>query len=159
MFFKILTLFIVILFSTNVYADECADGFRAYAKHDYKLAILKFNIGAKKGNTDCLHGLGIVNYLGEGTIQNYKTAFDFEMKAAIKNAEAQFVVGIMYAEGQGVEKNLLLAHMWSNIAIANGIENAKRLRDSLVNKMTNEEIATAQEMAKECSLKNYNNCN
>ena len=159
MLIKLIILYFSILLSTNLYADECADGFRAYANKDYKLALSKFNSGVKKGNADCMHGLGVLNYFGNGTIQNYKTAFDLEMKAAVKNAEAQFVVGVMYAEGQGVEKNLLLAHMWSNIAIANGLETANGLRDSLVKKMTSEEIAKAQELAKDCGLKKYMDCN
>ncbi|MBF0160549.1 MAG: SEL1-like repeat protein [Magnetococcales bacterium] len=71
------------------------------------------------------------------------------------DAESQFKLGMMYYNGDGVPQNYIQAHMWLNLAAAQGHPNAKKMRDSLTEKpffgqakMTPEQIAQAQELAK-----------
>lgn len=66
--------------------------------------------------------------------------------------EAQFTLGAMYESsalsGGLLPQNLLLAHMWSNLAAAQGHKVAARNRDFYaVRLMTPEDIAKAEEMA------------
>ena len=61
----------------------------------------------------------------------------------------------MYLKGHGVLQDNVLAHMWFNIGSANGIEIGGDNRDSLAKDMTQEAIAKAQAMARECMRSNY----
>ena len=64
----------------------------------------------------------------------------------------------MYANGHGVLKDSVLAHMWSNIAGANGNEAARKQRDNLEDDMTRAEISRATELARTCMASDYQDC-
>jgi uncharacterized protein len=71
-------------------------------------------------------------------------------KAAEQGKEwAQSNLGEMYAKGDGVSKDAVPAYMWSNLAAAQGNENAKNFRDALEKTMTPAEIAEAQKLSRE----------
>jgi hypothetical protein len=55
-------------------------------------------------------------------------------------------LGIMYAKGQGVSQDYILAHMWLNLA---GTPYARVARDDLTTKMTPAQVAEAQRLASE----------
>ena len=64
----------------------------------------------------------------------------------------------MYLNGQGVLQDYVKAHMWINIAVANGpdvFRSEKRFYEIM---MTPSQIEKAQEMARECEAKNYKDC-
>lgn len=65
------------------------------------------------------------------------------------NADAQNNLGFMYDTGQGVPQDNVLAHMWFNLAAANGNANAAKNRDIVAAKMTPAQIAEAQKLARE----------
>ena len=74
------------------------------------------------------------------------------------DADAQFALGQMYQEGKGVKQDLILAHMWFNIAASNGSEAAKKNRDAAESRMTSEQIGKAQELARQCVESDYKDC-
>ena len=51
--------------------------------------------------------------------------------------------------GEGVIKDNVQAHNWFNIASSNGHENAKKAREIIENSMTSEQIAKANDLARE----------
>ena len=55
----------------------------------------------------------------------------------------------MYGKGEGVTQELVQAHMWLNLAAAQGDETARKNRDKLANEMTPADISKAQAMARE----------
>ena len=69
------------------------------------------------------------------------------------NASAQAGLGLMYASGMGVPEDLVLAHMWLNLAAARGndivTETGNELKDLTEARMTREQIAEAQRMSRE----------
>ena len=67
-------------------------------------------------------------------------------------------LGYMYINGRGVLKDTRLAHMWYNIAGANGSEIAREQRDTIEDDMTNAQIARATELARACMDSDYENC-
>ena len=71
----------------------------------------------------------------------------YRLAAEQGDATAQFNFGVMHAAGEGVLKDSVLAHMWSNIAGANGNASARKLRDSLERDMTRAEVSRATELA------------
>ena len=69
------------------------------------------------------------------------------------NAVAQFNLGVSYKTGWGVPRDYLSAHMWLNLAAEAGYETAPKIRDSTAIKMTPDQIAEAQRMAREWTAK------
>ena len=57
---------------------------------------------------------------------------------------------LMYSAGIGVLKDSVIAHMWFNIAGANGSEQARTSRDLFEDEMTRAEINRATELARKC---------
>ena len=53
---------------------------------------------------------------------------------------------------------LVYAHMWLNIAAANGFQDASNNRDLVAKKMPPSQIEKAQDLARECVKKNYKGC-
>ena len=64
----------------------------------------------------------------------------------------------MYDTGEGVLKDSVLAHMWLNIAGANGDEGARENRDTLERDMTRAEISRATKLARTCMDSDYQDC-
>ena len=94
--------------------------------------------------------LGIVYSDGEGVPQDYKEAVKWYRRAAEKGySSAQSFLGFKYWSGQGVIQDFVQAHAWFNVASANGHGFASESRDEVAEKMTTEQIAKAQELAKE----------
>jgi peptidoglycan hydrolase-like protein with peptidoglycan-binding domain len=79
---------------------------------------------------------------------NFQAAFaDFEASANSGDAAAQYMMGQMYAQGEGVTQNYVKAHMWYNMAASWGHDRANKARARLENHMTSAQIAEAQAMA------------
>ena len=55
----------------------------------------------------------------------------------------------MYAHGKGIPQNYRMAHMLFNLAATNGDEEAKNNRGVIAGRMTKDDIAEAQKMARE----------
>ena len=90
---------------------------------------------------------------------DYATALrEWRPLAEQGNASAQFLLGSMYDEGQGVLQDNIYAHMWFNIAASNGIEAASTNRDIVANEMTPSDISNAQQLARECVAKEFKGC-
>ena len=98
---------------------------------------------------------GVEAYLKE----DYATALKLLRPLAEQGyASAQYNLGVMYANGEGVIQDYVLAHMWSNLAASNGNEKGSRNRDRISALMTASKISEAQDMAKDCLKKNYKKC-
>ena len=78
--------------------------------------------------------------------------------AAQGNASAQFNLGVMYAFGEGVIEDIVYAHMWFDIATANGDERGQELKEIFTEEMTPSQIEKAQDLARECVKKDYKGC-
>jgi hypothetical protein len=62
-------------------------------------------------------------------------------------AMAQFNLGNMYVLGRGVAQDYVQAHMWFNIASANGYAPARKNRDIVANLMSPKQREQVQELA------------
>ena len=70
-------------------------------------------------------------------------------------AEAQNNLAIMHFYGKEVLQDNVRAHMWYNIASANGYKDAGNWRDKSAEIMTSAAIFEAQKMNRECMGSNY----
>lgn len=126
---------------------------------DYQEAVKWYRLSAAQGLAVAQQNLGAMYRDGKGVLQDYREALKwFRMAASQGDASAQASLGAMYGLGQGVIQDDVYGHMWSNIAAANGNAIAAKNRDIAARKMTNEQIARAQELARQCVAKNYKGC-
>ena len=99
--------------------------------------------------------LGLAYMEGEGIQQDLAQGASWLRKAADQgNAPAQNLLGAMYAEGKGVRQDYVQAHMWFNLSASRATDVqirdlAAKQRDQLAAKMTPDQIAEAQRLARE----------
>ena len=60
--------------------------------------------------------------------------------------DAQYALGMIYAEGRGVPIDLARAHYWLSVAVAQGDRDAELLRNIVGCQMSDEEYAAALRM-------------
>jgi TPR repeat protein len=69
------------------------------------------------------------------------------MEAALRGeVDAQYALGLIYAEGRGVPLDLAQAHYWLSQAIAQGDRDAELLRNIVGSQMTDEEYEAAKRL-------------
>jgi TPR repeat protein len=126
---------------------------------DYREAAKWTRLSAEQGQRGAQFSLGQLYLTGQSVTQDYREAAKwFRLSAEQGQAEAQNNLGTMFAEGQGVTQDYIYAHMWFNIAASTGGKEALANRDRIAGKMTAEQIARAQELAKQCVTKDYKGC-
>ena len=96
---------------------------------------------------------------GLGVKQDYVEAVKwYRLAAAQGNASAQFNLGVQYGKGQGVAQDYVRAHLWLNLGAVPGDADAMMLRDIITRKMTPQQVADAQKMARECQERKFKGC-
>ena len=128
-------------------------------RQDYAEAVRWYKLAAAQGNSNAQTNLGFMYEKGHGVLQDDAEAVRwYKLAAAQGGARAQFNLGNMYRKGEGVSQNYFQAHMWLNLAAASGYKHARQWRDSVAKKMTPQQIAKAQAIAKKCLASKYKDC-
>ena len=134
-----------------------------------------YRLAAEQGHAEAQYALGSMYADGVGVIQDYAEAAGWVRLAAEQghaeakdgliylaseqgNASAQYALGSMYADGVGVIQDTFIAHMWFNISGANGHELGSAGRSLIEQRMTLEQIAEAQALARRCMASDYQDC-
>ena len=130
---------------------------------DYQEAVKWYRLAAAQGNVPAQYSLGLAYEKGQGVPQDYQEAVKwYRLAAAQGNQFAQINLGVMYTNGTGVRQDFVRAHMWFTLAAAalsgDSGDTAAKTRDRIASKMTAEQIATAQEMARRCQESKLKNC-
>ena len=82
--------------------------------------------------------------------QDYeKTNGDWERAADAGHPGAQFQLGLMYATGEEMPQDLVLAHKWLNLAATRGSSDATTLRAEITLEMSRRDVMTAQRLARD----------
>ena len=71
------------------------------------------------------------------------------MAAEQGDADAQTLLGALYAAGRGVARDFASAYMWLSLAAAQGTDQARQVLDSIERQMTPQQRDEAQRMARE----------
>ena len=146
---RILTMLILLASHGAVWGDF-DDGLAAANRGDYDTALREWRPLAEKGDSAAQYSLGVMYDTGQGVPQDYKEAVNWYRKAALQgDSDSQVNLGVMYLLGQGVLQDYVQAHMWFNIAGANGDATGINNRDIVAEKMTPDQIAEAQKLARE----------
>ena len=104
---------------------------------------------AKQGDVKSQIEVGLLYFRGQGVERDYQEAVKWYTKSAEQGyADAQFQLGQMYSSGEGVIEDYIEAYKWYLLAGMNGEEVAD-VKRTLQDKMTPEQIAQAQKLAKE----------
>ena len=95
------------------------------------------------------------NYVMADDVANFTKTH----KAALSgDSKAQCSLGVMYANGKGVTRDYILAHMWWNISASKGNKLAAKNRDVVEKSMASTDITWATQKAKLCLKSNYKEC-
>ena len=134
-------------------------------------AVTWYRRAAEQGRARAQFSLGTLYDFGcdfgdEFLLQDDDKAVIWYRRAAEQGyAPAQNGLGFMYDEGRGVPQNYVLAHMWFNLAAAQGEEMSlgsadgeSGNRDIVARRMTSEQIARAQALAARCLASDYQDC-
>jgi len=128
-------------------------------KQDYVEAVKWYKLAAAQGNALAQYNLGLMYANGQGVAQDYAEAVKwYKLAAAQGYASAQFNLGFMYANGKGVAQDYVIAHMWFNLAAVSGDASAVKNRDIAAAKMTQQQLAEAQILARGCAARKYKGC-
>ena len=130
---------------------------------DYQEAVKWYRLAAAQGYAPARSSLGLMYEKGQGVAQDYQEAVNwYRLAAGQGNQFAQINLGVMYTHGTGVRQDFVRAHMWFTLAAAalsgDSGDTATKNRDGIASKMTAEQIATAQEMARRCQESKLKNC-
>jgi TPR repeat protein len=126
---------------------------------DYAEAMIWYRLTAEQGHLSAQNNLGFMYDSGLGVTQDYVEAVIWYRLAAEQgHAQAQTNLGFMYHYGRGVLQDAVVAHMWYNISGANGNETGSDNRSIIEGRMTREQIAEAQALARRCMSSNYQDC-
>ncbi len=105
---------------------------------------------AVSGDALAQYKLGLNYAIGDGVPKDTVSAVKWYLKAAEKGyAEAQYGLGLMYSGVVGVPEDLVQAHAWFNIAGATGHKDSIAKVSLTEWRMTPEQKAEAQKLAKE----------
>jgi TPR repeat protein len=101
--------------------------------------------------------------VGDGVVQDYALACHFwERAAAQGDAQAQFNLGMLYRDGQGVPQDDGRAYMWFSLAAAHSTDELQKMsvdnRDKVVRNMTPAQIAEAERLAQQCQAQQFKGC-
>ena len=107
---------------------------------------------------------------GKGVPKDHKTAVKWYRLAAEQgNAYAQYNLGTLYDEGEGVVQfrnnsgvywiqDNIYAHMWYSIAASSGHKSADKYLQRVAKKLTPSQLEKAKKLARECVRKKYKGC-
>ena len=119
---------------------------------DETQAELWLRKAAELGNADGQVNLGVMYVQGRGVAQDPVVAAELFTRAAQQDhSVGQIHLGMLHAEGVGGPPNLTEALKWFAIASRKGDElsqQARQFGSAIIDRMTPDEIATAQRLAK-----------
>ena len=125
------------------------------ARSQYTIALLYEQIARAMGNNISLE----IEFDPGSAWYRVEAARWYRAASEQGFAAAQARLGRLYASGEGVLADHVLAHMWFNIAGANGWKfYVPPDRDTLERDMTRAEITRATELARTCMASDYQDC-
>ena len=156
---KLLPLAALLLLASSAWAGPIDDAVAANARGDYAAELRITRPLAAKGEVWAQSFLGNSYFFGQGVPKNDAEAVKwFRLAAAQGNAPAQSNLGLMYGKGQGVPMDDVRAHMWFNLAAVKGDADAVKNRDIIAKRLTPQQMAEAQKLARECQARNFKGC-
>ena len=122
---------------------------RGGVPQDYAQAAVWFRLAADQGDASAQYSLGNIYREGEGVPQDDVQAVKwFRLAADQGNGPAQYNLGDMFAQGKGVPQDDVQAMKWYRLAADQGNEYGKKAIGIYGKKMSPQQIAQADELAR-----------
>ena len=126
---------------------------------DFVKAQVYWMLAAYQGFADAQFNLGVLNASVDlGPPRHAHAVRWWKMAAEQGHAEAQYNLGVKHLKGEGVLQDFVTAHMWINIANAQGVPEAQKVLKNLNKLLKQNQIANAQARARTCLNSNYQDC-
>ena len=116
-------------------------GLEAYRRRDFATALDLWRPLADEGDTVAQYNIGVTRSFEDASKWLHRAADGGKLSG-------QAFLGELFLQGEGWLQDYVQAYMWLNIAAARGSKNAQAKRDSLVDRMTREQLAEAQMMTR-----------
>ena len=109
--------------------QDCRQGYAAYREQHYAEAKHFYELGADKGDAECMYGLGQLYAEGSGVNSDYTSAQSWYQKSADQGyAPALYGIGLLYLKGgPGIKQDSITACRWFRMAAERGVSSAKDL--------------------------------
>ena len=129
------------------------EGKAAYKKKDFATALREYRLLAAQGDAEAQFRLGVMYFIGQGILDDYKEAIKWYRLAAGQGvADAQNNLGEMYENGQSVASNRVAAYALYNLSASidpSDTNPATANRARLSKLMSNMGIEAAQNLTRE----------
>lgn len=113
-------------------------------------AMRWYQMAAEQGSPAAQVNLGVLYDRGDTIPEDNATAVRWFNKAAEQGyVLAYFALGVMYGTGEGVPEDFQMAYVFFNMAAAGGNEKASKWRDMFAARLTADQLAEGQEMARQ----------
>jgi uncharacterized protein len=138
--------------ASSAKADALTAGERAFARQDYARAAPLLLVEAERGVPVAQTYIGYMYQRGLGVPRDYVVAASWLNQAAEQGEPAaQFFLGLLFDKGFGVPQDWVQAEVWLNLAAAQASIKQRdywtRVRDSVAQKLTLDQLAEAQHRA------------
>jgi TPR repeat protein len=131
-------------------AADFEAGMRAANTRNFGAAAREWRPLARAGDAKAQYHLGGLYEAGQGVAPDPAEAARWYERAARQGHHpAQNGLGILYAEGRGVGRDPVRAYAWFEIAARRGNGFAADNRDMVARQMTADEVAAAQDRARD----------
>jgi uncharacterized protein len=146
---------LTVMLAGGATAGPLQDGDDAYERGDYATAVRLWRPLAERGNPEAQFILGQMYNTGRGVSQDHAEAVKWYRRAAEQgDVLAQAVLGAMYGGEEGVPADYVQSYMWLNLAASRASTQEDRdmaleARNLVETKMTSEQIAEAERLARE----------
>jgi uncharacterized protein len=138
--------------ASSAEADALSAGKRAFARQDYARAAPLLLVEAERGVPVAQTYIGYMYQHGLGVPRNYGVAASWlDLAAEQGEPTAQFFLGLLFDKGFGVPQDWVQAEVWLNLAASQASARQRdywtRIRDSVAQKLTLDQLAEAQQRA------------
>lgn len=124
---------------------------------DEQKALEYFRQAAENGYFASMHKLAFAYLNGQGVVKDYAEAHKWLLKSAAEDDKSAYsevhkarnALGALYEYGWGIEKDLVLAYAWYNIAASGGYEKAKQNLARVEKAIKDDELREAQTLSRE----------
>ena len=129
----------------------------------YERAAQYYQQAAELGHVKSQLNLGMLYYRGDVIAQDLVASLKWlNLAASNNNSEAQGYIANMYLQGVGVQEDTVKAAMWLIIATQNEdkryINRHTKILNRAFSQMTEEQVATANQMAVQCKSQQFKAC-
>ncbi|NBT54349.1 MAG: sel1 repeat family protein [Betaproteobacteria bacterium] len=155
----LLVLLLLIAKSSIVTAGPWEDGYAAYQRKDYTLAVEKWRVVAQTGKAEAQSLLGLMYFFGQGVKQDYPQAITWlRLAAAQGEAKAMYKLGAMHENGQGFTQDNVRAAIWYTMAAKQGHPQANDALKLVSAGLSPKDSALASRLAQTCIKRAYKDC-